>query len=246
MSDPVMTRIDELQADAAMWGLDDQSQQELDLALRQAGLDLDPSWERSAAVATLALQQAVPSAPSPWLMAALRAAAPVPQSKPVAPVLRLLAHPNSILAAALLTLAVVVWWGRDTRSDPHKMAPVALRQELLHAGDTAVWQWSGGKAHGDVVWHGGSQRGTMRFLDLPANDPAKQQYQLWIVDAKRNAAQPVDGGVFDVPAGETEVVIPIDPKVVVHDAQAFVVTVEAPGGVVVSDREQIVVLAKPQ
>ena len=40
--------------------------------------------------------------------------------------------------------------------------------------------------------------------------------------------------------------IPIDPKIIVHEAQAFVVTVENRGGVVVSDRAQIVALAKPQ
>ena len=86
----------------------------------------------------------------------------------------------------------------------------------------------------------------MTFRDLPPNDPTRRQYQLWIVDGKRDAAHPVDGGVFDMPNGQTDVVIPIDPKILVHDAQAFVVTVETVGGVVVSDREQIVVLAKPQ
>lgn len=85
----------------------------------------------------------------------------------------------------------------------------------------------------------------MTFRGLPANDPQQHQYQLWIVDGKRNAAHPVDGGVFDMPEGQSEVVIPIDPKVLVHEAQAFVVTMEVVGGVVVSDREQIVVLAKP-
>jgi len=86
----------------------------------------------------------------------------------------------------------------------------------------------------------------MTFRGLPPNDLQQRQYQLWIVDGKRNAAHPVDGGVFDVPAGQAEVVIPIGPRVLVHEAKAFVVTLEVVGGVVVSDREQIVVLAKPQ
>lgn len=37
----------------------------------------------------------------------------------------------------------------------------------------------------------------MRFRNLKPNGPKTQQYQLWIIDGERNAAQPVDGGVFD-------------------------------------------------
>jgi len=51
-----------------------------------------------------------------------------------------------------------------------------------------------------------------RFLRLKgyvANDPAGAQYQLWIFDAARDDRYPVDGGVFDVPAGRDEVLIPV-------------------------------------
>jgi hypothetical protein len=177
-------------------------------------------------------------------MNALRAAAPVSQLR-VSMTQRWL-QPNMVLAAALLTLSVVWLWTSDSVMGRRAVAPNMLRQELMQVSDTAVWNWSGGAPKGDVVWHGASQRGTMRFLGLPPNDPRQRQYQLWIVDGKRNAAQPVDGGVFDVPAGQSEIVIPIDPKVLVHEAKAFVVTIEVVGGVVVSDREQIVVLATPQ
>jgi len=242
MSTYSMSRIDELQADASIWVLDEHAELELHASLRAANLEADASWERSAAIATLALQRDCSSAPSPWLMESLRASAPAPRLT----LMKRLSQPYTILAAALLMLAVVLFWDRALTNDNRTQAPSEMRRELLQANDTAVWQWSGGTAVGDVVWHGGSQRGAMRFQDLAANDPSQRQYQLWIVDSKRNAAQPVDGGVFDVPAGESEVVIPIDPKIVVHDAQAFVVTIEVPGGVVVSNREQIVVLAKPQ
>lgn len=255
-----MTRLDELQADDAIWGLDENARLELVDALCEAKLEPDSSWEHSAAVATIALQQAIPSGPSERLLRALRDAAPLSRpmserssgpslasssaSSPlVEGVAKWWAQPNAILAAALLTLSAVLWWTNVPSQSV--VAPQALRQELLQVRDAAVWSWSGGAPEGDVVWHGPSQRGAMRFRGLPVNDPSQHQYQLWIVDAKRNAAHPVDGGVFNVPNGQAEVVIPIDPKVVVHEAQAFVVTVEAPGGVVVSDREQIVVLAKP-
>ena len=83
----------------------------------------------------------------------------------------------------------------------------------------------------------------MRFVGLAANDPTVSQYQLWIFDKARDQAYPVDGGVFDV-SGSGEVIVPIDPKIHVDDATLFAVTVERPGGVVVSKRERIVVTAK--
>jgi hypothetical protein len=97
---------------------------------------------------------------------------------------------------------------------------------------------------GDVVWSPARQQGFMRFRGLAANDPAKAQYQLWIFDAERNEAHPVDGGVFDVPADpEGEVVVRIDPRLPVNRATAFAITVERPGGVVVSTRERLPLLA---
>jgi hypothetical protein len=79
---------------------------------------------------------------------------------------------------------------------------------------------------------------------LAANDPRQSQYQLWIFDAKRDERYPIDGGVFDIPAGATEVVIPIKARLAVNDPAAFAVTIEQPGGVVVSAREHVVALAK--
>ena len=82
----------------------------------------------------------------------------------------------------------------------------------------------------------------MRFRDLPANDPALEQYQLWIFDATRDDAHPVDGGLFDV-EGDGEVIVPIAARLLVRDATLFAVTVEEPGGVVVSDRERLILVA---
>ena len=85
----------------------------------------------------------------------------------------------------------------------------------------------------------------MRFTGLAANDPDQLQYQLWIFDAGRDDRYPVDGGVFDVPVGADEVVVPIRASLPVGEVALFAVTVEKPGGVVVSSRERIAVLAQP-
>ena len=85
----------------------------------------------------------------------------------------------------------------------------------------------------------------MRFSGLKPNDPDREQYQLWIVDASRGEplkVPPVDGGVFDAGAGG-DVIVPIAPKLPVGKAFAFAVTIEPPGGVVVSDQSRKVVLA---
>ena len=70
------------------------------------------------------------------------------------------------------------------------------------------------------------------------------RYQLWIFDKDRDERYPVHGGVFDVPSGASEAVVRIQPRLSVPNATLFVVTVERPGGVWVSDRSRIPVLAK--
>jgi hypothetical protein len=98
-------------------------------------------------------------------------------------------------------------------------------------------------ASGDVVWSTRAQRGVMRLIGLKSNDAKRWQYQLWIFDKTRDQRYPVDGGVFDVPPGATEVFVPINARVPVGSAVMFAVTVEAPGGVVVSTRERVALLA---
>ena len=53
----------------------------------------------------------------------------------------------------------------------------------------------------------------------------------------------MDGGVFSI-AREGEVTVPILARLPVGRAVLFAVTVEVPGGVVVSKRERVVVTAK--
>ena len=96
----------------------------------------------------------------------------------------------------------------------------------------------------DVVWDPVSQRGYLRFVGLAPNDPKVNQYQIWIFDGEGDPRYPVDGGVFDVPADAREVLVPIHAAIRVHNAKAFAVTVERPGGVVVSARGRVVALAQ--
>jgi len=90
-------------------------------------------------------------------------------------------------------------------------------------------------AAGEIIWNTDKQAGYMKLTGLPVNDPTKEQYQLWIVDAAREGetTDRIDGGVFNVnDAGE--VIVPIDPKIVARKPAVFAITVEQPGGVVVS------------
>jgi hypothetical protein len=126
----------------------------------------------------------------------------------------------------------------------------AMRARLAGGGAPVV-AWSGTEdpaaveASGDLVWDDRRQEGYMRFRGLAANDPAVYQYQLWIFDATRDERHPVDGGVFDVPAGSDEVIVPIRAKLPVGEPVLFAITVEKPGGVVVSKRDRIALVAKP-
>jgi Anti-sigma-K factor rskA len=162
-------------------------------------------------------------------------------------------------AAACLVLAVFAWNRSPPPTKPVAQAvtpPIALippsaaeeRAALLAKADSLKIPFGATKdpaaagVTGDVVWDPVTQRGFLRFVGLAPNDPAVHQYQLWIFDGGRDQRYPVDGGVFDIPANAAEVVVPIHAALPVLSAKAFAVTVEKPGGVVVSGREHVVVL----
>lgn len=160
-----------------------------------------------------------------------------------------------LLAAAALVAAVLGWVrpGVDDVEIPIDRPPQVAsledqRARLLEASEALVIDWATTEdeaaegVEGDVVWDNERQRGYMRFRGLPANDPETLQYQLWIFDGTRDERHPVDGGVFDV-VGD-EVVVPIEAKLAVREPTLFAVTIEPPGGVVVSSRERIVTLAQ--
>lgn len=146
-------------------------------------------------------------------------------------------------AAAILTLSLLL--ARKDNPQPPESAAIRLRTEAV---DLIERKFEGlgnfKQAGGKVIWSDQFQKGYMTLSGLPVNDPRQAQYQLWIVDPTRDADAPVDGGVFDIPADGTPVVIPIAAKLALSKPQAFVITLEQPGGVVKSKQEQVVALAK--
>jgi hypothetical protein len=170
-------------------------------------------------------------------------------------------------AAACLVLAIFGWWRSPSPAPvavvtppvvappvvvtPEKPVPPTAAEEraaLLAKSDTlkislgATKDPAAAGMSGDVVWDPATQRGFLHFTGLAVNDPAVHQYQIWIFDSGRDKRYPVDGGVFDVPANAGEIVIPIRASLMVRKPAAFAVTVEKPGGVVVSGREHVVAL----
>lgn len=130
------------------------------------------------------------------------------------------------------------------------ISPAELRDKLLANEGSSRAEWTptkdplGKAATGEVVWNKELQKGTMRFSGLAKNDPTRAQYQLWIFDKTRDEKYPVDGGVFDVDSETGDVIVPIRATLAVNAPVLFAVTLERPGGVVVSKREHIVVTAK--
>lgn len=147
-------------------------------------------------------------------------------------------------AMILVTIALVT----TEPSEELRPASQEARQSLLAQEGVKQWSWSTTEDElaegvtGDVVWSDQRQEGYMHFKGLAQNDPTKNQYQLWIFDKNRSDKYPVDGGVFNIE--NNEAFVPIKSKIKVNEATLFAVTLEKPGGVVVSDRERLIVLAK--
>lgn len=167
----------------------------------------------------------------------------------------------ALAAAACIALAVNVWFTRvppqeigskfpTPATTPEKLTAQQEYASLIASDPNMIKaSWGAGsmkdlkEVGGDVGWSAEKQKGFMLLRGLPVNDPSKQTYQLWIVDKTRDAKHPVDGGVFDVPSGG-EVVIPIKAKLLTLKPEMFVITVEQPGGVVVSEQGKVAAIAK--
>lgn len=148
-------------------------------------------------------------------------------------------------AAAMIAIAMFATNVLDFRGE---VTLEEQRNELVARKNTTIMKW--GKPDiplyenvtGDVVWNDDLQQGYLLLSNMPVNDPATSQYQLWVVDPERDA-NPVDGGVFDIPEGETTVIIAINAKLAVNKPEAFAITREKSGGVVVSKGPLLVVAA---
>jgi hypothetical protein len=164
---------------------------------------------------------------------------------------RVMALAGWIAAAACLAIAAFI----ALRPQPDA---AARRQTLLAADGTVTHPWrdftfppapSPDKPEppeirgvtGDVVWNEARQTGFARFVGLPVNNPAAEQYQLWVMD-ERGLAFRISGGVFDsTSTGET--IIAFTPAIPTRHAAIFGVTIEPRGGVIVSDLKRRVVIA---
>ncbi len=250
-------RLLELLADQALQGLDDAQQAELTTLLENTE---DQSLENELDLAIAAAYQVyehragvihepMPAALSHQLITEgyLRTSSKDGQATeddgPVAvigPSRPPLSHPalGWLTAAAVLAFSTMAWFANSSlRNDVGDFA--SDRNSLIQtAQDTVTTAWAPsddpiyGKVTGDIVWSDSEQRGYMRLIGLPINDPSVEQYQLWIVDPDVDS-HPVDGGVFNVDA-QGEAIIPIDAKLPVDHPTVFAITLEKPGGVVVS------------
>lgn len=144
-------------------------------------------------------------------------------------------------AACLIILLNATGMFPWNNGKPNEMTPEQQRAQLLaNASDVVITPWQPPddpkyrNVQGDVVWSDSRQEGYLRLHGMPTNDPEKKQYQLWIVDPDRDQKHPVDGGVFDVASTSGDVIIPIQAKLQIRTPRLFAITLEQPGGVVVS------------
>lgn len=150
-------------------------------------------------------------------------------------------------AAAVLLLALWAPWRSSSQIETVLPSLEQQRETLMSSVDDLIRvDWSPPEieeyagVRGDVVWSPTRQTGFMRLSGLPVNAPGQAQYQLWIVDPTRDE-HPIDGGVFDIAVSDGEIIVPIDAKLEVNQTAAFAITLEKPGGVVVSDGPLLIV-----
>ncbi|MBX7222229.1 MAG: anti-sigma factor [Blastocatellia bacterium] len=265
MTSPDYERLLTLLADRATQGLDEPEGIELKELLMK-----HPEWNESdleLTAAALCLAELDVSEPLPAslrtsvLATANRYFDPVAAGSPqVGQPAKVVAFPASrhlvsqagwYVAAASLVLAAFLAWPRPTPVTPPTPSLADLRSQLLQQPDLLKTNWSATETpearqiNGDIVWSPGKQSGYMRFRGLPANNPTVSVYQLWIFDVNQDEKYPIDGGVFSVTREGDEVIIPITAKLFVSKPTLFALTVEKPGGVVVSKRDKLILVAKP-
>jgi len=165
-----------------------------------------------------------------------------------------------LTAAACLLLAVYSWTtrkpdtpsptpGRDPSpiakrdSDTEPVTPKVVstlaqqRDELLASSEGVLHirladrvDPADPNVSGDIVWSHSQQRGYLRLRGLPSNDPAKSQYQIWLVEASPMRTETVNGGVFDVAQQSRDLIVPIRAEHFVNQPNMFVISIEPPGG----------------
>jgi len=257
---PEDSRLVELLADQALVGLSSQDELELESLLAANGEEDELSLASTAALLELSLLkpadwQPMPAGAQRRLVKAGRKWASATSSVLQAPELvdspgmamsrgatRLVwkTGPWLVAAACLVLTGIAVYnWSPWVKPDIVQVVNRVPDREVLPWADWDNPEVKG--VSGETVWCESKQMGYMRFVNLPQNDPAKEQYQLWIVD-ERGMGQRISGAIFDAnPSGET--IVPIEPGIQVKGAKLFAVTIEPPGGMWVSDMSRRVTVA---
>jgi len=248
----LMIRFEELSAGSAMGDLSREEEREFMILSEELGISPDISLDLLATSCELLLLdksiEPMPASLAARLHQCADQAADSQTSHIVRPQVStwriVIGHPFTGWAAAAAILVFVVM-GSQTPAD---LSPASEEARLRsEATDLIERNFEGlgtfKDTTGRVTWSDSQQKGYMTLSGIPVNDPKKAQYQLWIVDPKRDEA-PVDGGVFDISTDGSPVVVPIVAKLSLTNPQAFVITLEQPGGVVKSKQEQVVALAK--
>ncbi len=162
----------------------------------------------------------------------------------------------AVAAVAIIALVINIWFMQNQPKEEIAKVPAptvtpspTLNEQLnqLLASTKAIKAsfdaMAFEKFKGDVVWSNSEQKGYIRVSGLPVNDKSKSTYQFWIFDAVQGEKTPVSGGTFDIDKNG-DIIIPVNSDVKVSDPKAFAITVEKPGGVVVSKQEKVAGIAK--
>ena len=166
----------------------------------------------------------------------------------------------AVAAAAVLALGINLSMTRfgvaeiarnpPPTATPTPMTPAEAHDKMMAEPGMTVAKWApaaktGEMANvsGDVVWSDRQQKGYVMLRGLPKNDADASTYQLWIFEENQGDKTPIDGGTFNITSDGT-VFLPIDAKLAAKNPSMFAVTVEKPGGVVISKREKVAARAK--
>lgn len=288
---PVDDRVLELLADRSLDELTPQDQAELDRWLNANAED--ESMDLAAGAVLLAMVAKTETPPASVFTRAAQAAQQFERERangsfqPGTPSLRLTESDAPILqprrvstawlgwlaAAACLAFAAIGWLPAfRARQVPQVTAAVSLaglRAEVDAAKDATRSPWADwdkpeiAGVKGEIVWSQSKQKGYMVFRGLPKNDPAREQYQLWIVD-DRGIEHRVSGGIFNAPTnGATadgsgwrgqvrcemvgdDLYVEVEPRINVRQPTLFAITIEEPGGTWLSTMKRRVCVAQPK
>lgn len=258
LSNSENNRWEELQVTRLLFGLTAEEQMEYDEFTRQVPAEELDQFDRVVASLDVVWSD-MQSEPLPeHLRRAIRLRASQELvAKPVASLAKHSTYPAAAIrgdnylpwfVSVVCLMLTVFTWITNRPTDKVRPDVAQLRTELIASNQGLVQaKWSPGPtpsegATGDVVWSAPQQQGFMLFRGLPVNTPSQEQYQLWIFARNQSDKTPIDGGVFDIKS-TAEVIIPVNAKLFVQDAYMFAITIEKPGGVVVSSRERLPLLA---